>query len=171
MVCNMPRRHQRSGCRNQWSDEQLQAALEAVRSGKMKVHAAALKFCIPSSTLYDHLKGKSRRRYGGHPTILTCTEEKEIATSCQILQEFGYPLTKDIVGIIVRDYITACGRIPSQIPLLGIYNWWCGFLSRWPKLTQRKPEHLPRQRAQGACSEVTNIEKITYAIKLNINMH
>ena len=72
----------------------------------MKVHAAALKFCIPSSTLYDHLKGKSRRRYGGHPTILTCTEEKEIETSCQILQEFGYPLTKDIVGIIVRDYIT-----------------------------------------------------------------
>ena len=100
----MPRRHQRSGCRNQWSDEQLQAALEAVRSGKMKAHAAALKFCIPSSTLYDYLKGKSRRRYGGHPTILTCAEEKEIATSCQILQKF--PLTKDIVGIIVRDYIT-----------------------------------------------------------------
>ena len=71
----------------------------------MKAHAAILKFCIPSSTLYDHLKGKSRRRYGGYPTILTCTEEKEIATSCQILQEFGYPLTKDVVGIIVWDYI------------------------------------------------------------------
>ena len=72
----------------------------------MKAHAAALKFCIPSSTLYDHLKGKSRRWYGGHTTILTCAEEKEIATSCQILQKFGYPLTKDIFGIIVQDYIT-----------------------------------------------------------------
>ena len=167
----MPRRHQRSGCRNQWSDEQLQAALEGVRSGKMKAHAAALKFCIPSSTLYDHLKGKSRRRYGGHPTILTCAEEKEIVTSCQVLQEFGYPLTKDIVGIIVRDYITACRRENPFTDSTPGYDWWCGFLRRWPKLTQRKPEHLPRQRAQGACSEVTNIEKITYAIKLNINMH
>ena len=86
--------------------------------------------------------------------ILTCTEEKEIATSCQVLQEFGYSLTKDIVGIIVRDYITAYRRENPFTDSTPGYNWWCGFLRRWPKLTQRKPEHLPRQRAQGTCSEV-----------------
>ena len=131
MVCNTPHRHQRSGCRNQWSDEQLQAALEAVRSGKMKAHAAAHKFCIPSSTLYDHLKGKSQRRYGGHPMILTCAEEKEIATSCQVLQEFGYPLTKDIVGIIVRDYITPCRRENQK------FHSWVRLVGWFPALPVR----------------------------------
>ena len=34
---------------------------------------------IPSSTLYDHIKGKSTKRYGYAPTVLTA-EEKEVVT-------------------------------------------------------------------------------------------
>jgi len=52
-------------------------------------------------------------------------------------------------------------RIPSETPLQGMTG------------AKAYSEHLPCQRAQGlgACPEVTNIEKMTYAIKLNINMH
>ena len=60
--------------------------------------------------------------------ILTCTEEKEITTFCQVLQEFGYPLTKGIVGIVVRDYITACRRENPFRDSTPGYDWWCGFL-------------------------------------------
>ena len=152
----MPRRHQRSGCRNQWSDEQLQAALEAVRSGKMKAHAAALKFCIPSSTLYDHLKGKSQRRYGGHPTILTCAEERlqHLARFCRSLGIL-YRIRTLLASLYccVGLYITACGRENPFRDSTPEYDWWCGFLHRWPKLTQRKPEHLPCQRVQCTCPE------------------
>ena len=54
----MPPLHQRSGGRIKWSDEQLQAPLEAVNVGKLKSHAAAVHFGIPSSILHDQLKGE-----------------------------------------------------------------------------------------------------------------
>ena len=159
LVCNMPRRHQWSGCRNQWSDEQLQAALETVRSGKMKAHAAALKFCIPSSTLYDHLKSKSQRWYGGHPTILTYAEER-LQHSAWFCRSLGTHWPRILFPSLCGTHHSmqkreSLQRFHSRVWLV---VW---FLRRWPKLTQRKPEHLQRQRAQGACPEVTNIEKIT----------
>ena len=30
------------------------------------------------------------------------------------------------------------------------YDWWTGFLKRWPKLAERKPQHLSQKRAEGA---------------------
>jgi len=43
----MPRVNEKKGEKNQWSDEQLQAAMEAVSSGKLKAHAAAKQYGIP----------------------------------------------------------------------------------------------------------------------------
>ena len=45
-------------------------------------------------------------------------------------------IQKDIVGIVVRDYITACGRENPFRDSTPGYNWCCGFLHRCPKLTQ-----------------------------------
>ena len=95
--------------------------MEAVKAGELKPHAAAVKFGIPSSTLYDHLIGRSKKRYGGHPTVLTAAEEREIATACQVLQQFGFHLTTDTVEAIVQDYVTACGR---ETPSLQGFDSW-----------------------------------------------
>ena len=75
----MPTVYKNKGEKNLWSDEQLHAAMEAVSSGELKAHAAAKQYGIPSSTLHDHIKGKSTKRYGCAPTVLTA-EEKEIVT-------------------------------------------------------------------------------------------
>ena len=73
----MPTVYKNKGEKNLWSDEQLHAAMEAVSSGELKAHAAAKQYGIPSSTLHDHIKGKSTKRHGCAPTVLTA-EEKEI---------------------------------------------------------------------------------------------
>ena len=147
----MPRKINR---KNKWSDEQLKAAVEAVNRGDLKPHGAAVKFGVPSSTLYDHLKGKSQKRYGGQPTVLSNTEEKEIVRICEILQEYGFPLTKDIVGGIIRDYLRDCERPNPFRDSVPQYDWWCGFFKWWPELRERKLEHLTKCRAQGARPEV-----------------
>ena len=102
----MPRKYTRGDRKNKWTDKQLELALDAVKKGEMNTHRAALKFGIPSSTLHDHVKGKSRKRFGGPPMVLTFSEEKEIVRVCETLQEFGFPLTKDIVSMI--SYVTTC---------------------------------------------------------------
>ena len=79
----MPTVYKNKGEKNLWSDEQLHTAMKAVSSGELKAHAAAKQYGIPSSTqsstLHDHIKGKSTKRYGCAPTVLTA-EEKEIFT-------------------------------------------------------------------------------------------
>ena len=133
----------------------MEKAKQSVESGQLNTHKAGEMYGIPYSTLRDHLKGNSKKRYGGPPTVLSFEEEKEISTSCQVLQQFGFPLNIDTVGIIVRDYLKDCKRAnPFKNSLPGYAgDWWEGFLRRWPNLVQRKPQHLPKHRALGTRTE------------------
>ena len=50
-----------------WKQEQLEAALKAIESGKGKetIHKLAKKHGIPSSTLYDHARKKVSKSGAG----------------------------------------------------------------------------------------------------------
>ena len=150
----MPRVYIRKGIRNQWTDAQLAAAKQAVQSGELSIRAAGIKYGVPKTTLSHHLSGESTKRYGGPKTVLTAAEEKEIVISCQVLQELGFPLTKDHVSVAVRDYLAEGGRGHHFRDGIPGYDWWVGFFRRHPKLVERKPEHLPKNRAQAAKPEV-----------------
>ena len=41
----------------------------------------------------------------GRPTVLTEAEEREIAITCQVLQELGYGLTREIVARVVHAFL------------------------------------------------------------------
>ena len=43
-------------------------------------------------------------------TNLCITPFREVVKACQVLQEFGFPLMTDIVGQIVKDYLTSIAR-------------------------------------------------------------
>ena len=144
----MLRNHKRSAVCT-WSNAQLEAAVADVKAGKAGVCAAARKYGIPCSSLHDHLSGKTSKRHRGHQTVLTPTLEKEIITACIVLQEIGFPLTKELVGAIVRDHLEDIGQAsPFTNGILG-RDWWTYFLGRWPVLSEHRPQHL--QRARAAC--------------------
>ena len=75
------------------TEEQLLAAIDAVKQQKMKV---TRKYDIPVMTLYDHTKGKIG---AGAPTVLTVAEEKKILVTLQVLQEIGFGLTMELLGL------------------------------------------------------------------------
>ena len=145
-----------------WSDRQLEAAMEEVHARKSSIRAAAWKYGIPRSSLHDHISGKATKRYGGPPTVLPEAVEKEIATTCVVLQEFGFPLTKELVGVIIRDLLKDKGQQnPFKDGIPG-RDWWEKFLRRWPILSLRKPQHLPKSRALGATPAVRNNDSIQH---------
>ena len=144
----------RKGKRNNWGDAQLAAALKEVKSKELSVRAAGNKYGIPKSTLHDHLQGNSLRRYGGPPTVLTTEEEKEVIRSCLVMQELGFPLTKDFVALALRDYLKERGRSDQFTDGVPGRSWWTGFHRRHPELVERKPEHLPKCRAEAARATV-----------------
>ena len=153
----MPRVYKKKGVKNKWTHHQLFEAVEKVRKKELSLRSAAATYGIPRSTLSDHLRGVSSKRYGGCSTVLTREEEREIVVTCQVLSEMGFPLTKDYVEVVVRDYLKNESR-SSVFGSSGLpgRSWWEGFLSRWPTLVQRKPQHLSRQRAQCAMQEVVD---------------
>ena len=126
----------------------LQAASKEVdkKAADVSVRSIAKKYGIPSSTLHDHLLKKDTRIGADRQTILTPEEEREIVYSCQVLQEIGFGLTRDIVGAIVIDYLSTIGR---DNPFNGKPGprWWRGFQTRFPQLVNRKPQHLPKHQA------------------------
>lgn len=129
----------------------LLEAVRAVHTRKMKPSVAATKFGVPQSTLYDHIRGK-RRIGAGAPTILSHREEQEIVLSLQVLQEMGFGLTKGLAGVVIRDYLLDQPFRPNPFKD-GIpgRDWWRSFLNRWKKeISERKPEHLPTNRAISA---------------------
>ena len=44
------------------------------------------------------------------------------------------------------DYLKTITR-PHPFKGCPGYEWWKGFMKRWPTLTERKPQHLARKRA------------------------
>ena len=160
----MPRTYIKKGCKNNWSNEQLLAAMKAVRSKQLNAATASKKFGIPPSTLSDHLSGKSSRRYGGAGTVLTTEEEKEVERACQVMQQLAFPLTKEFVSMALHDFLADTGRADKFRDGMPGYEWWSCFLKRHPNLVERKPEHLPRNRAQASNPKVTKTQIINNII-------
>ena len=133
-----------------YSPEQLLAAIEAVNKKKMKVPMAARRYNVPVSTLYDHVRGKVAKIGPGAPTVLSEMEEKEIVISLQVLQEMGFGLTKELVGVVIRDYLKDQPYRPNPFrDGLPGRDWWQLFLKRWhSQLSVRKPQHLPTHIGQ-----------------------
>jgi hypothetical protein len=108
----------------------------------------------------------------GKPTILTHAEEEEIVYCCQVLQEIGFGLTKEVVSAVVIDYLQTKKREHPFANGQPGWDWWNGFQKRWPKLVSRKSQHLPKNRATAAnpvniAGFYTNVEELYKKLELS----
>ena len=111
------------------------------------------------------MKGKAKKVGAGKPTVLTHAEEEEIVYCCQALQEIGFGLTKEIVSSIVIDFLHARRRQHPFASGRPGWDWWKGFLKRWPKRVSRKSQHLSTKRVTSVNSATIagyykNVEKL-----------
>ena len=138
-----------------YMQESLETAVEEVSRG-MSVRAAARMFSIPRTTLQDHVSGKSSKVGAGAPTVLSYCEEQEIVLTCQVLSEMGFGVTRELIGVVISDYIRENSIATPFANGMPGKDWWQRFLKRWPTLTERKPQHLSTHRAQAANMETVH---------------
>ena len=82
--------------------------------------------------------------------MLQLQDEQEIVLTCQVLAEMGFGITRRLVKTIANNYIRE-NNIPTPFrDGRPGKDWWQRFMKRWPSLTQRKPQHLSKSRAQAA---------------------
>ena len=161
-------------CKSKYGKEDLKNAISACQKNEMKMSEAAKLFKIPSSTLHDHLKGKHAAIGAGGPTTLSLKDEQEIVVTCQVLAEMGFGITKEIVETVVADYIRENNILtPFKNGTPG-KDWWHRFKKRWPSLTERKPQHLCKRRAEAANEATMNsffdaLERLLAENKLDVS--
>ena len=142
--------------RKLWKEEDMVAALEAVKSNALTVTKAATTYNVPRKTLDDRVKG--RVVHGTNPgrdTVLSPTEEKALCNYLVFMAERGFPLTCSMVMAFAWAIAIRSGNSSCFNPELGPgEHWWTGFRKRHPELTLRKVDQLDRSRAECLDPEV-----------------
>ena len=153
----MVRNYKKKGDKGKWNEEDMIAAIEAVKVEKITVYEASKRFKIPRETLRSRVIGKViLKARTGRPTTLTENEEAEIVETCQIFAEWGFGLRKEDVKGVVADF---CRKLKRTNPFKqGVPgdDWWGGFMRRHPALVRRKPQALQMVRAQCSRVEIVN---------------
>ena len=107
-------------------------------------------------------------------TVLTASEEREVALACMTLGDMGFGLARSLVEIVLTEYIKE-QQIPNPFRS-GIpgQDWWERFLRRWPCSSERKPQHLSNKRAEASHPDVINgwfdqVEELARSVDLDLS--
>jgi hypothetical protein len=101
----------RSKYKASYGDEDMEAALKAVREDGMRNWTAAMRFGVPRSTLLDRLAGRTPDKASmGAPPVLNGKEEAELCRFIGLSAKAGFPLQRrDVVGW-VKQILDIDGR-------------------------------------------------------------
>ena len=150
-----------------YSAQTLQECLKAIDDG-MRISDAANVFNICRRTIYNKRKERttaneeesvdtpsdaendstSPRKPGGQP-VFSEAEEKAFVDHLLLVVEFGFPVTKIDLRMIVKRYLVKTGR---EVPMfrdgtLPGPDWVDGFLRRHPNVAHRVAKNIKSDRA------------------------
>ena len=124
--------------------------MDKITDEGMKLKVAAKIFGIPSSSLRDHLYGKTTSRQRGTKLTLKAREEKKLVDYVFKMQELGHPLIPLELRLKVAT-ATQTRETPWSASGLPGTCWLCRFLSRHPEIASRRSQGLEVARARSLC--------------------
>lgn len=131
-----------------WNDEQLKGALRVIDVSS-RVLMTSKEFCIPISTLKNHLFGTTIGRKWGKKRVFAPIKEEEIVGFVEKMASIGHPMSLAQLRIKVVD---STQRRPT--PWVGCLPWWSWV--RWchirhPNRSLRVVQMLEIGIARGLC--------------------
>lgn len=151
----MPRIYIRKTNRQNWPEEQMQKALDAVKDG-MPYKTASREFMVPVMALKRRAKGKnliavgSAKKLGSKQTVFNLEQEKELVDYIQDMESRMY-------GLTTQDVLTLAYQLAERNNLSHPFSeakrkagleWLRGFRRRHPDITMRAPESTSSARAR-----------------------
>ena len=86
-------------------EETLALAIQVVRTGRMSIRAASLKYGIPKSMLADKVCGNTSTQWKGPAPFLGRDVEDRLATWLTKMARIGYGQTRDTLFDKVQDIV------------------------------------------------------------------
>ncbi|XP_063218661.1 uncharacterized protein LOC134528923 [Bacillus rossius redtenbacheri] len=132
-----------------YSEKNLEKALNEVRAKKISVRAAAEKYGIHRNTLSGKIHGKHPNASGGQTTF-SSDEEGLFAKYIIAMSTYGFPLTAFDLQMTVKNYLDKCGRhvkkFKNNVPGR---DWVESFLKRHKQdLSTRLARNISHARAR-----------------------
>ena len=133
-----------------WIDTDLEQAMNSITDDAMSLRQASRVYGIPTSSLRDHLFGKTRSRQKGIKLVLAPHEEKKVVDYVFQMQDLGHPLTaaelclKVATATQTRSTPWSASGVPGK-------GWLCRFHSKHPKISTRRSQGLEVARAHALC--------------------
>lgn len=153
--------------RENFSQSNLTAAVEAVVNEGMSKKSAAKKFSVSRSTLQHRLKNPDQKVSCGPAPVLSDEEEKTLEKWILESSRKGFPQRKDDLLVSVKQYLDKNERTtifknnyPGNIVMLSKFlyyyhhipfisiGWYKSFMKRHPNISVRTSEHVT---AASAC--------------------
>ena len=149
----MPSKYKRVGTcrRGEWSEEQLQAAIEAIGNG-VGVNEAARQYSIPSTTLRRRKKAGNVNKISlGPPASLTDLNERKMVAHIKKMQKHCFAPTQKMVQQMAYGLAETLQIIHkfSVIKKRAGKIWFKEFMRRNSHLAIRKSEGVSMARVRG----------------------
>lgn len=159
----MPRTYQRKTTRQNWSENSMKKALDAVKNG-LPFKTASKQFSVPVMTLKRRAKGKNKfavdavKALGSKKTVFTPEQERELVEHIKDMESRMYGLTKqDVLSLAYQ--LAEKNKIPHPFSAergkAGV-DWLKGFRKRNPDIALRSPESTSAARARAFNKPVVN---------------
>ncbi|KAB0793820.1 hypothetical protein PPYR_13440 [Photinus pyralis] len=137
----MPRTYIRKTKPPEYTKEDLESAVQAVKNGELTMYRAAKTYKIPKATIYKRVKGLrgvKSSSLGRAPALPHDVEEK-IASGIKIMEKWGFGLSKKEVLETIGRYINANNiKTPFRNGIPG--NDFFSRFKRDHNLSQKKPQ-------------------------------
>lgn len=131
-----------------YTEQQLLSAVQAVKNGSTQC-AAAKKFSIPRSTLFNKITGKTLMgKKPGPRTVLLPEEEQTIEKWVFRLAVRGFPVTKRQLLRSIQLYLNINKRKTIFNDNLPGRKWYNSFRDRHPNVSEKISQNLTVRRAE-----------------------
>lgn len=124
-----------------WKEQDMVAAVQSVRSGKLSIRKAAAEFNVPKSSLANRINGRvDHGKKNGPETLLDPADEAVLAAfHLTHVSKHGYASSKDNVMRMATQMAEKRGKEVKK----GCVSekWWHNFLKRHPEVLNRVPQN------------------------------
>ena len=143
------------GKTREWTEEQMERAMQDVTNGVLGVRRAALEYQVPRSTLSDRVTGKVYPGAApGPPKYLGEEEEEELVKWIAGCAEIGYAKSVREIRAVVGAIVSY--KLGLDSPIVVSHGWWDRFRQRHPHLVLRTGEGIAFKRLAAINKDTIN---------------
>lgn len=131
-----------------YTEEQLNEAIQKVADGELSMKAAAARYKIPFGTIHNKFHGKHIKNTGGQP-IFSNAEEMAIINAAAKCSDWGFPLDLLDIRMLAKSYLDRRGRVVTKfLNNIPGKDWALSLLQRHKNdVAQRVASNINKSRA------------------------